>query len=111
MELSEHVEPVDPDRNTLPGVARIGLDISEPVGGGPLRTLRLYGRSDVGADARGLRQVLLYDATHFVEELRTHQRPRLDVLLARVSLPGSGGNRASNRCSASCVERGRRGAA
>ncbi|WP_420625167.1 hypothetical protein [Candidatus Poriferisodalis sp.] len=70
VELSGLVEPVDPDRNTLPGVARLGMDISEPVGGGPLRTLRLYGRSDVGADASGLRQVLLYDATRFVEELR-----------------------------------------
>ncbi len=70
VELSGLIEPVDPDRNTLPGVPRLGMDISEPVGGGPLRTLRLYGRSDVGADARGLRQVLLYDATRFVEELR-----------------------------------------
>ena len=76
VELSELVEPVDPDRNTLPGVPRIGMDISEPVGGGPLRTLRLYGRSDIGADSRGLRQVLLYDATRFVEELRNRLSAR-----------------------------------
>ena len=68
--LSGQVDPVDPDRNTLPGVPRIGMDISEPIGGGPLRTLRLYGRSDVGADELGLRQVLVLDVTHFVEELR-----------------------------------------
>ncbi len=68
--LSGQIEPVDPDRNTLPGVPRVGMDISEPVGGGPLRTLRLYGRSDVGADELGLRQVLVVDVTHLVEELR-----------------------------------------
>ena len=70
VELSGQVDPVDPDRNTLPGVPRIGMDISEPIGGGPLRTFRLYGRSDVGADELGLRQVLILDVTHFVEELR-----------------------------------------
>ncbi|WP_419837137.1 hypothetical protein [Candidatus Poriferisodalis sp.] len=70
VELSGQIEPVDPDRNTLPGVPRVGMDISEPVGGGPLRTLRLYGRSDVGADELGLRQVLVVDVTHLVEELR-----------------------------------------
>ncbi len=70
VELSGQVEPVDPDRNTLPGVPRVGMDISEPIGGGPLRTLRLYGRSDVGADELGLRQVLVVDVTHLVEELR-----------------------------------------
>ena len=68
--LSGQIEPVDPDRNTLPGVPRVGMDISEPIGGGPLRTLRLYGRSDVGADELGLRQVLVVDVTHLVEELR-----------------------------------------
>ena len=68
--LASHVEPVDPDRNTLPGVPRIGMDISEPIGGGPLRTLRLYGRSDVAADGLGLRQVLVVDVTHLMEVLR-----------------------------------------
>lgn len=68
--LAGQVEPVDPDRNTLPGVPRIGMDISEPIGGGPLRTLRLYGRSDVAADELGLRQVLVLDVTHLVAELR-----------------------------------------
>jgi hypothetical protein len=68
--LAPRVEPVDPDRNTLPGVRRIGMDISEPIGGGPLRTLRLYGRSDVTADELGLRQVLVLDVTHLVDELR-----------------------------------------
>ena len=68
--LAGQVEPVDPDRNTLPGVPRIGMDISEPIGGGPLRTLRLYGRSDVAADDLGLRQVLALDVTHLVAGLR-----------------------------------------
>ena len=68
--LTPHIEPVDPDRNTLPGVPRIGMDISEPIGGGPLRTLRLYGRSDVAADELGLRQVLVLDVTHLMEALR-----------------------------------------
>ncbi len=68
--LAGQVEPVDPDRNTLPGVPRIGMDISEPIGGGPLRTLRLYGRSDVAADELGLRQVLVLDVTHLVAGLR-----------------------------------------
>ncbi|MDE0321667.1 MAG: hypothetical protein OXI97_17475 [Acidimicrobiaceae bacterium] len=68
--LAGQVEPVDPDRNTLPGVPRIGMDISEPIGGGPLRTLRLYGRTDVAADELGLRQVLALDVTHLMEALR-----------------------------------------
>ena len=68
--LAPQVEPVDPDRNTLPGVPRVGMDISDPVGGGPLRTLRLYGRSDVGADELGLLQALVEDVTPYVEELR-----------------------------------------
>ena len=68
--LAGQIEPVDPDRNTLPGVPRIGMDISEPIGGGPLRTLRLYGRSDVAADDLGLRQVHVLDVTHLVAELR-----------------------------------------
>lgn len=68
--LAGQVEPVDPDRNTLPGVPRIGMDISEPIGGGPLRTLRLYGRSDVAADDLGLRQVHVLDVTHLVAGLR-----------------------------------------
>ncbi len=68
--LTPHIEPVDPDRNTLPGMPRIGMDISEPIGGGPLRTLRLYGRSDVAADDLGLRQVLALDVTHLMEMLR-----------------------------------------
>ena len=70
VELSGQIEPVDPDRNTLPGVPRVGMDISETIGGGPLRTLRLYGRSDIGADELGLRQVLVVDVTNLVEELR-----------------------------------------
>ncbi|MCY3609350.1 MAG: hypothetical protein OXG57_13015 [Acidimicrobiaceae bacterium] len=68
--LAGQVEPVDPDRNTLPGVPRIGMDISEPIGGGPLRTLRLYGRTDVAADELGLRQLLALDVTHLMEALR-----------------------------------------
>lgn len=68
--LAPQVDPVDPDRNTLPGVPRIGMDISEPIAGGPLRTLRLHGRSDVAADELGLRQVLAVDVTHLVELLR-----------------------------------------
>ncbi|MDE0136356.1 MAG: hypothetical protein OXM54_16135 [Acidimicrobiaceae bacterium] len=68
--LAGQVEPVDHDRNTLPGVPRIGMDISEPIGGGPLRTLRLYGRTDVAADELGLRQVLALDVTHLMEALR-----------------------------------------
>lgn len=68
--LAGQVEPVDPDRNTLPGVPRIGMDISEPIGGGSLRTLRLYGRTDVAADELGLRQVLALDVTHLMEALR-----------------------------------------
>ncbi len=70
VELSGQIEPVDLDRNTLPGVPRVGMDISETIGGGPLRTLRLYGRSDIGADELGLRQVLVVDVTNLVEELR-----------------------------------------
>ena len=77
--LAGHVEPVDPDRNTLPGVPRIGMDISEPIGGGPLRTLRLYGRSGVAADDLGLRQVLALDVTHLVEELRNRLGPASDL--------------------------------
>ncbi len=73
--LAGQVEPVDPDRNTLPGVPRIGMDISEPIGGGPLRTLRLYGRSDVAADDLGLRQVLALDVTHLMEMLRDRLGP------------------------------------
>ena len=68
--LTPHIEPVDPDRNTLPGVPRIGMDISEPIAGGPLRTLRLYGRSEVAADELGLRQVHVLDVTHLMEALR-----------------------------------------
>ncbi|WP_419933364.1 ABC transporter substrate-binding protein [Candidatus Poriferisodalis sp.] len=68
--LAPRVEPVDPNRNTLPGVPRVGMDISEPVAGGPVRTLRLYGRSEVGADRLGLRQVLVLDLTSFAEGLR-----------------------------------------
>lgn len=77
--LAGHVEPVDPDRNTLPGVPRIGMDISEPIGGGPLRTLRLYGRSGVAADDLGLRQVLALDVTHLVEELRNRLGPAMHL--------------------------------
>lgn len=70
--LAKHVELVDPDRNTLPGASRIGMDISESVGGGPMRTLRLFGRSDVGADALGLRQVLAADVSGLLGDL--HER-------------------------------------
>ncbi|WP_419863193.1 hypothetical protein [Candidatus Poriferisodalis sp.] len=77
--LAGHVEPVDPDRNTLPGVPRIGMDIAEPIGGGPLRTLRLYGRSEVAADDLGLRQVLALDVTHLAEELRNRLGPASDL--------------------------------
>ena len=91
--LSGHVEPVDPDRNTLPGVPRIGMDISEPIGGGPLRTLRLYGRSGVAADDLGLRQVLALDVSHLVEELRDRLGPASDLGpgsdLGPASHPGS----------------------
>lgn len=73
--LAPHVEPIDPDRNTLPGVPRVGMDISDVVGGGPLRTLRLYGRADFGADELGLLQVRVEDVTPYVEELRA----RLDA--------------------------------
>lgn len=68
--LAPQVEAVDPDRNTLPGIPRVGMDISEPVAGGPLRTLRLYGRSEVGADELGLRQIRVEDVTAYVEALR-----------------------------------------
>lgn len=68
--LAPQVEPIDADRNTLPGVPRVGMDISEPIAGGPMRTLRLYGRSEVGADELGLRQVLVLDLTPFAEQLR-----------------------------------------
>ena len=73
--LAPQVEPVDSDRNTLPGTPRVGMDISEPVAGGPLRTLRLYGRSEVGADELGLRQVRVEDVTPYADELRN----RLDA--------------------------------
>lgn len=70
MELSATIEPVNVDANTRPGVQRVGMDIGEPVGGGPLRTLRVYGRSDVGADERGLRQVLAEDISPLARTLQ-----------------------------------------
>lgn len=70
MELSATIEPVNFDANTRPGVQRVGMDIGEPVGGGPLRTLRVYGRSDIGADERGLRQVLAQDISPLARTLQ-----------------------------------------
>ncbi|WP_419921729.1 ABC transporter substrate-binding protein [Candidatus Poriferisodalis sp.] len=75
VELAAGIDPVDFDGSTLPGLPRVGTDIGEPVGGGPLRTLRLYGRSEIGGDERGLLQVLAEDVSDLMFELRA----RLDA--------------------------------
>ncbi len=75
LQLAPGIDPVDFDGSTLPGLPRVGVDLGEPVGGGPLRTLRLYGRTEIGGDERGLLQVLVVDVLELMFELRV----RLDA--------------------------------